>query len=206
MTSECSTERKSERKKHHCRKSNKCCPEYNPCSETIFPPYVSLREISNLPFPFPLPPCIPYNPYDTCNCRNNYQKNKCCKELFCGKYYPCKCTKCGTIMISLAVTTQSPSFSSVGERIIFNYEVKNIGNGPFTKRLLICDELNGNFGIEKLTLQQNIHRTLTQSYYTTQEDVNRGMVTNITTAYIALNGERYVYSPRVQTNIPYVQI
>lgn len=202
MSSDYSSSHKSkEKRKHHCNKSNNCCPEYNPCSQTIFPSYVSFRDAANLPYPLPLPPCIPCDP---CRCHSN--QNKCCRELFCGKYYPCKCTDCGVLMISLNVTTSVPSFSAVNQQIIFTYELRNIGSLTFTKRIVICDELNGTFGVEKATIQKDYPRFFTQTYMTTQEDLNRGYINNISTAYIALNRERYVYSPRFQVNIPFVPV
>ena len=107
-----------------------------------------------------------------------------------------------TIELTAQADTSTP-FNAVGQVIKFNYNVKNIGTiptpGPVSIPGATCPEIN-TVGNLDANLDANEIVTCTSSYTITQADLDKGSVTNITTATV--NG---ISSNPVTTTVVTVQ-
>ncbi len=82
--------------------------------------------------------------------------------------------------LNVALYASASSFSSAGEEIFFNIEVRNTGNVDITK-ISVADVLTG---LEETiaTLSPRTGRNYSRSYFTTQDDLEAGGITNTVTA------------------------
>jgi uncharacterized repeat protein (TIGR01451 family) len=91
-----------------------------------------------------------------------------------------------TIELTVQADTSVP-FNTVGQIIKYNYNVKNIGStstpGPVTVTGATCPEINT---VGNLDAALDVNETLvcTSAYAITQDDLNKGSVTTITTATV----------------------
>lgn len=205
-------------KKYCCRPPdyrNPCYDKYNkPCIDNSCPPpppcfsYCSCKTS-------PYNPCNPcnngYNPCNPCNpCNNGYKYppivdpcsnddfkfKSCCKvknHKKCLKAYPCLRTDCGFFKFELNVTTNTSTYSTLNQPIIFSYTIKNVGSLPIAYPIYVYDNLTGNYTAPLSYINQCDGTLVFERIHSiNQHDLSQASISNEIFVYIAIGKYKWL--------------
>ncbi|MGO3751616.1 MAG: DUF7507 domain-containing protein [Peptoniphilaceae bacterium] len=103
--------------------------------------------------------------------------------------------------ISLEKTANKKTFSEVGEKIIYSYKVKNIGNVIISGPMELVDDKLGSIDLSSVSpvLNPGEEFTVTREYFISEQDYREGSVTNIAKFTVDIIGSGPITSTDTET-------
>jgi len=127
----------------------------------------------------------------------------CCRNDCCIKAYDCLEVKCGTLRAKLSKSANTTTFVSVGQQIVYFYEIFNIGTAPIDYPIYISDDKLGGMLFDCNYIMPCGSQTFTAVYTVSAEDVQNKTITNTAKAFIKVSCDELVYTNEACLTLSY---